>query len=358
MHAAFKWIFCLSWAALSGLLTPAIAPAEERPDGDPSITAQERSAVIEGIIERLKETYVNLETAHAVERALRARQADQAYEKISSGKELAGMLNADLREITRDRHLSVTFFPLGARELSPDNASEADQKAHREFLEKINFGFEKAERMRGNIGYLELHGFAPAELGAATATAAMSFIAHSDALIIDLRKNRGGEPGMIAYVLSYLFDKPTHLNDMYQRQGDKTQQWWTLPHVPGQRFGEDKPVFVLTSRDTFSGGEEFAYDLQALKRALIIGETTKGGAHDSKPVKLTEHFMIELPFARAINPITGKNWEGTGVVPDVATPANEALDVAYRRAIQRVAATTTNPRQKAQLEELLEKRTE
>src|SRR4030095_12794544 len=204
----------------------------------------------------------------------------------------------------------VMFFPQGAREVSPDNLSDQEKAAQREFLQKINFGFEKAERMQGNVGYLEIDGFVPVEFGADTASAAMSFVANSDALIIDLRKNRGGEPAMIAFVLSYLFDEPTHLNDMYHRLGNKTQQGWTLPYVPGQRYGGKKPVFVLTSSKTFSGGEEFAYDLKSLKRATIIGEKTKGGAHDSRPVKVSDRFMIELPFARAISPITQTNWEG------------------------------------------------
>ncbi len=332
-----------------------MASAQEPPPSDGSITAAERSAVLENTITKLNERYVFLETAKAIDAAVRANRARGDYEGITSGDALARKLTADLREVSHDPHLSVMFFAKGAREFSPENLSEEDRNAQLEFLKKINFGFEKAERMRGNIGYLEIQGFVPPEMGAETAAAAMSFVANADALIIDLRGNRGGEPGMIAQVLSYLFDKPTHVNDMYERLGDKTRQWWTLPYVPGLRFGERKPVYVLTSRETFSGGEEFAYDLQSLKRAVVIGETTKVGAHDSRPVKLSEHFMIELPFARAINPITRTNWEGKGVVPDVAKPEGEALDAAYWMAVRAVAATTSNPRQKAQLEDLLRK---
>jgi C-terminal processing protease CtpA/Prc len=183
----------------------------------------------------------------------------------------------------------------------------------------------------------------------------MSFVANTDALIVDLRKNRGGEPAMVAYVLSYLFDQATHLNDMVHRLEGRTQQWWTRSDVPGQRYGGKKPVFVLTSSKTFSGGEEFAYDLKNLKRATIIGETTKGGAHDSRPVKVGDRFIMELPFARAVNPITQTNWEGTGVEPDLASPADQSLNLAYRLAIKEIISTTNNTRQKEQLESLLEK---
>jgi len=320
----------------------------------PPVTAEERRAAIEGAIANLNAMYVFPDAAKSIETALRARLAKQEYDLLNDGQEFAKKLTADLRAASNDKHLGLTFFPEGAREISPENLSEPEKAAQRDFLQKINFGFEKAERMHGNVGFLDMRGFVPASFGAETASAAMSFVANTDALIVDLRQNRGGEPAMIAYVLSYLFDEPTHLNDMYQRQGEKTQQWWTLPHVPGQSYGGKKPVFVLTSSRTFSGGEEFAYDLKSLKRATIIGETTKGGAHDSRPVKVSDRFMMELPFAEAVNPITKTNWEGTGVEPDISAPADQALDVAYRMAVEKIISTTANSRQKEQLQRLLE----
>ena len=320
----------------------------------PPVTAEERRAAIEGAIANLNAMYVFPDAAKSIETALRARLAKQEYDLLNDGQEFAKKLTADLRAASNDKHLGLTFFPEGAREISPENLSEPEKAAQRDFLQKINFGFEKAERMHGNVGFLDIRGFVPASFGAETASAAMSFVANTDALIVDLRQNRGGEPAMIAYVLSYLFDEPTHLNDMYQRQGEKTQQWWTLPHVPGQSYGGKKPVFVLTSSRTFSGGEEFAYDLKSLKRATIIGEKTKGGAHDSRPVKVSDRFMMELPFAEAVNPITKTNWEGTGVEPDIPAPADQALDVAYRMAVEKIISTTANTRQKEQLQRLME----
>jgi hypothetical protein len=343
-----------AWSMLVTVILGEPLVAQKPAPAEMPVTAQERTAVIDGAIAKLNEMYVFPETAKKMETAVRARAAKQEYDSLENGQEFARRLTADLREASQDKHLGVMFFPQGAREISPDNLTEQEKAGQREFLQKINFGFEKAERMQGNVGYLDIRGFVPASFGAETASAAMSFIANSDALIIDLRQNRGGEPAMIAYVLSYLFDEPTHLNDMYHRLGDRTQQWWSLPHVPGQRYGSKKPVFVLTSSKTFSGGEEFAYDLKNLKRATIIGETTKGGAHDSRPVKVSDRFMIELPFARAINPITQTNWEGTGVEPDIAKPADQALDAAYRMAVEKIISTTTNARQKEQLQRLLE----
>jgi C-terminal processing protease CtpA/Prc len=231
-------------------------------------------------------------------------------------------------------------------------AEELEQQ--RAFASRVNYGFEKVERMQGNIGYIDIRGFTPPEVGGETGAAAMTFVANTDALIVDLRFNGGGEPAMVAFLTSYLFDEPTHLNDIYERYTDSTQQWWTSGFVPGRRFGGKKPLFVLTSSRTFSGGEEFAYNLKNLKRGTLIGETTGGGAHPVNGVKVSDHFEIGVPFARAISPITKTNWEGVGVAPDISMPADQALDAAYLMALEKVVAATTDPNRKAGLQRLLE----
>ena len=170
-----------------------------------------------------------------------------------------------------------------------------------------------------------------------TAVAAMNFLAHADAIIIDLRENGGGDPKMIALVSTYLFSKPTHLNDLWERKSNTTQQYWTLPYVPGDRL-DGKPAYVLTSKRTFSGAEEFSYNLKNLKRATIVGETTGGGAHPVRGQRIDDHFIIGVPFARAINPISKTNWEGTGVEPDVKVPAAEALATAQKLAIEKLSS--------------------
>ena len=186
--------------------------------------------------------------------------------------------------------------------------------------------------------------FHPTDFGAGeTATAAMSFVANTDALIIDLRENGGGSPDMVALVCSYLFGAhPVHLNDLYFRPENSTHQWWTLPYVPGQRY-ENKPVYVLTSKRTFSAAEEFTYNLKSLKRATIVGETTGGGAHPGGPRRINEHFTMFLPSGRAINPVTKTNWEGTGVAPDVSVSAEKALNTAYLAALKTIARNLTQP---------------
>ena len=207
-----------------------------------------------------------------------------------------------------------------------------------------NFGIRRVERLDGNVGYLDVRRVpVPANAGPAIA-AAMELVAGTNALIIDLRHNGGGSPDGVVLWCSYLLEdqQPTHLNDIFRADTGETRQFWSLPYVPGTRY-TDRPVYVLTSDRTFSGGEDFAYTLQALGRATLIGETTGGGAHPTRPFPVSSAVIIAIPFARSINPVTGSNWQGTGVIPDVAVPADEALDVAYARALEHVLATEDVP---------------
>lgn len=349
--------FAVTAALTASVATAAAQPMMERPDF--TVAPAERDALIEGAIEKLNAYYVFPETAKNMEAALRDKVARGEFASITSARQLADKLTSDLRAVSRDKHLHVVHNGQGVPDRDPQAAPSAEDLARaRAWLEKVNFGFEKVERLQGNIGYIDIRGFVPPQIGGETASAAMTFLASTDALIVDLRHNGGGEPAMIAYVLSYLFDEPTHLNDIYERPTDRTQQYWTQAHVPGRRFGGTKPVFVLTSTRTFSGGEEFAYNLKNLRRATLVGETTGGGAHPVQMYKVTDHFAIGVPFARAISPITKTNWEGTGVTPDVQAAADMALDVAMRMALERLIETTTEPQRRQQLEKLLSEQRE
>ena len=206
-----------------------------------------------------------------------------------------------------------------------------------------NFGIRRVERLDGNVGYLDLRRVAmPANAGPAIA-AAMELVAGTYALILDLRHNGGGVPDGVALWCSYLLaEEPTHLNDIFHADTGETRQFWALPYVPGTRY-VDRPVYVLTGPRTFSGGEELCYNLQALDRAELIGETTGGGAHPTRGFPISRAVHIGIPFARSVNPVTGTNWQGTGVIPDVAVPEAEACDVAYGKALRHVLALDEVP---------------
>jgi hypothetical protein len=312
----------------------AIPPGMTVADMNMKIDAGMRARVIDGAVANLSEFYIFPETAKKMEEALRARQKKGGYDAADDAETFARMLTRDLQEISHDKHLRVNFVPRVLPKDEPKRTPDGEAQIRTQ-MERSNCAFEKAERLASNIGYLKFNAFADPAVCGPTATAAMNFLGNVDAIIFDLRDNGGGDPKMIALLSTYLFGESTHLNDLYDRKKDTTTQYWTLPYVPGKRL-TGKPVFVLTSKRIFSGAEEFSYNLKNLKRATIMGETTGGGAHPVSGHRIDDHFMIGVPFARAVNPISKMNWEGTGVEPDVKVPADEALDVAKKMAAEQI----------------------
>jgi len=312
----------------------AIPPGMTAADMNMKIDAATRARVIDGVVANLSEFYVYPESAKKMEEALRARQKKGAYDAVNDGETFAKVLTDDLQNVSHDKHLRVNFLPRVLPKGEPERTPDDDARMRTQF-ERDNCAFEKVERLPSNIGYLKFNAFLDPAVCGPTAMAAMNFLGNVDAIIFDLRDNGGGDPKMIAFISTYLFGEATHLNDLYNRKEDSTTQYWTLPYVPGKRL-TGKPVFVLTSKRTFSGAEEFSYNLKNLHRATIIGETTGGGAHPVSGHRVDDHFMIGVPFARAVNPISKTNWEGTGVEPDVKVPADEALDVAKKMAAEQI----------------------
>jgi retinol-binding protein 3 len=331
--------------ALAQLGIPVAAP-EARP-----LDGELRAAIIDSITYALNENYVFKDTAAAMEKHVRRQAKRGAYDGIGTVQEFAAALTRDLTDVSHDLHIGVRYY--SDEDLRRFEEGKVDPAvARRRAIEqqrKQNFLFRKAEVLDGNVGYLRFDGFADADLAGATATAAMNFLGNVDAIIFDLRYNGGGSPSLIQYITAYLLKDYTHLNDFATRGGDSTQQFWTAPYVPGPKL-TDADVYVLTSDRTFSGAEEFTYNLKNLERATIIGDTTGGGAHPVNGVVFpTLNVGISVPYARAVNPITGTNWEGTGVTPHIAVPADEALDVAYLEALKKIEERTTDAEEAASL---------
>jgi C-terminal processing protease CtpA/Prc len=245
----------------------------------------------------------------------------------------ATLLTMQMREVSHDKHLRMVYQPQG----SPTNLgpSTAELARYRNDMRRGNCTFRKVTTLAHGSGYVKFDGFPEASVCRSTVARVMASLNESDALIFDLRDNHGGDPHMVAWVASYLFDKRTHLNDIYNRTQDRTEQFWTQSPVPGNRLA-NKPVYVLTSAETFSGAEEFCYDLKNLKRATLIGETTGGGAHPAAPHRIDERFTIVVPDSRPINPISKSDWEGAGVTPDVKVEAEDALKTAEALAAKRL----------------------
>jgi hypothetical protein len=315
----------------------ALPPGTNVSDLNFKIDAASRARVIDGAIAQLNESYVFPETAKKMGDLVKSKQKKGDYDSITDGGAFAKMLTDNFQEVSHDKHLNVDFSPAPMPK-RPEGPPDADAIArYRKDMERMNCGFDKVEILSGNVGYLKFNFFADPEVCGPTAVAAMNFLANVDAIIFDLRENGGGDPKMVAFLSSYLFSEATHLNDLWERKGDVTHQYWTLPYVPGKRL-DGKPAYVLTSKETFSGGEEFCYNLKNLKRATLIGETTGGGAHPVSGHRIDDHFMIGVPFARAINPISKTNWEGTGVEPDVKVSAADALATAQKLAAEKLVS--------------------
>jgi hypothetical protein len=289
------------------------------------------AAVIEAVCARLDTHYVFPEVAARVVTVLRRRLAEGAYAGLDD-RTLADVVTVDLQSINGDKHLRLRHHP----DVIPDTEDEWGEEEERCEAELSGYGIARSERLPGNVGYLDTRMFHSPEVAGAAYEAAMTLLAGTDALLVDLRRNRGGSPGTVALLCSYLLDERTRLTDIYFREGDRLEQMWTLPYVPGRRFGGSKPVWLLVGPDTFSGAEDLAYTLQQLGRALVVGEVTRGGAHPRGQYKVGEHLDVTVSYARSINQISGTNWEGTGVLPDVNMPAADAFAHAYRSALEHV----------------------
>ncbi len=300
-----------------------------------TLDAAERKKVIDGVETNLKEYYIEPSLAQQMANAVKAHAAKGDYDAISDGDAFASRLTKDLQEVSHDKHLNVNFSPF---KMPPrtEPTPEEEARFHRQ-MEHNNCAFDKVEILPNNIGYVKFDGFMDASFCGPTVVAAMGFVAHTDAIIFDLRQNGGGQPAMVTLIASYLFDRPTHLIDIYNRKEDSTTQNWTLSYLPGPRLTK-QPVFVLTSKRTFSGAEEFAFDLKNLKRATIVGETTGGGAHPVSGHTVADYLMVGVPFAKSLDPVTKTNWEGTGVEPDVKVPAADALTTAEKLASEKIQA--------------------
>ncbi|GIJ41161.1 S41 family peptidase [Micromonospora andamanensis] len=280
--------------------------------------------------------YVFPDRAVAAADEIRRRALAGEYDGLDEAA-LGHRLTEHLFGLCADKHLRVRL-----REAVPTGRTgEGDPTvAWREYQRLTGYRIARAERLDGNVGYLDLRGVPDPALGGRAIAAAMELVSHTDALIIDLRRNRGGAPEGVAFWCSYFFpDADTHLNDVFAAATGQTRQYWTLAYLPGARY-LDRPVYVLTSDHTFSAGEELAYNLQAQRRATLIGRTTRGGAHPTEAFPITDTLEITIPTARSINPVTGTNWEGTGVTPDMDVPAEQAFAVAYETALQHVLTTS------------------
>jgi hypothetical protein len=296
-----------------------------------------RVEAVNSLVAKLKDHYVFPDKAKQIETVLRQRQHEGKYDAMTDGDQLAKQLTDDLRGVAHDLHMEVAFSPRlvpADDAVGPPPASRAEFDQRNNFVMRLIFRHmaslrvKKVDHLSSNIGYLQVTGFPPGFLMAEWYAAAMDKLADTDGLIVDMRDNRGGGPESVALLVSYFVDQRTRLNDIWERDTGTTMQQWTEDKLDGKRYGGKKPIVILAGPGTMSAGEDFAYTMQALKRATVIGGPTWGGANPSRPYRLGDHFFVMVPSRRPISPITHTNWEGVGVIPDIAATPDNALAMA------------------------------
>jgi len=268
-----------------------------------------------------------------------------AYNKITDPVAFSDALTIDLYSVYHDGHMLVQYVPPDANP-KPVVASTSPQVNTEDPLKKIkqaNFGLRKAEILSGNLGYIKInHFWADNIYGKETLKATLQFVSNSNALIIDLRDCGGGSQETVNMICGYFLEKSTHINDMFDRAAKTTTEYWTKPDSAFTKMIK-MPLYILTNNKTFSAAEEFCYDLQCIKRASIIGETTGGGAHGTFSQEAGMGFVLSIPYSTAINPITKTSWEKIGVKPDIEVTSDKALETAEIIIFDSLISKTKDP---------------
>ncbi len=255
-----------------------------------------------------------------------SRMKSGAYESVTDAKAFADSVTKDLQAITHDKHITFRWIE------SSDIGEAKEGSLHHpvrlfRLIRNENYGFQRLDWMEENIGYLDIRRFNPPSIARGMVVAAMDFLKTANAIIIDLRENQGGTTDILPFFCAYFFKNPIQLNSDYSRESDATTESWTTGDIVGKSLA-DIPLFLLTGKKTFSAAESFAYDMKVRKRATIVGDSTRGGAHSVDLFKIGDRFEMYLSTGRSFNPVTGGTWEGTGVLPDIPVPAGSALDTA------------------------------
>jgi hypothetical protein len=300
------------------------------------VDAATRGEVVKALATDLADGYAYADLGQKMANWVREKLASGSYDHLTSGEAFARALKADVRSVVDDQHLNVVFNAAPQKITLPGG-----QEVMATAMRSMNGGIPKVEILPGNIGYLQVNGEPPVQAAKEAITTAFTFLHNTDALIIDDRANGGGDPETVALYMSFLSDGAPYVLNTFRYRNDRTEETKTTD-MGALSYGTKKPVYVLASVRTRSAGEELAYDLQAFKRGLVLGASTAGAANPGDFKPLGHGFTAFVPAAYVANAVTGGNWEGTGVKPDVAIAPDQALLKAEQLAAERLRANTKN----------------
>ena len=296
-----------------------------------TFTQEYKEGVINTLIQLMNDYYVLPDVAKKTEEHLLKQLANGHFDQLGNDADLAEALTKSVQDINKDKHMRITKNPPYVAPVETPERMIEERLYNLKRKKDYNSGFHTVKVLEGNVGYLDLRGFTYFFEGKIMADAYMKLVENTDAMIVDLSKNGGGDPAMVQYLCSYFFGEKVHLNSLYFRERDETIDFWSLEEVDGKNRA-DIPLFVITGSKTFSGAEEFAYNMQTQKRATLVGTTTGGGANPGTNMPINQNLTVFIPTGMAINPITKTNWEGVGVIPEVKTEEGAALYKAHELA--------------------------
>jgi hypothetical protein len=313
------------------------------------LTPKIKTEVVQSVSNLLLNNYVFPDTAKLMSAFILAQLHKGNYKTITNPVTFTDVLSQDILSVLKDNHLQIQYNPAFEKQLLSANNDNATPQKNQTNYSNSNYGFRVVKILNGNIGYIEMSGFAnPNTKSQEAVKAAMALVANTNTLIFDMRNNGGGSPEMVKYICSYFFQNKTHLMDWYNRSANTLTPFYTSPDTTEKRF-LNKPIYILIADKTASAAEEFCYDLKNLNRATLVGQTTMGAAHGTYEASASNGFVLYIPYARMVNAITKTDWENTGVVPHISTGADKALEVVEEKIFQNLLTTVTDSTSKFEL---------
>lgn len=305
-------------------------------------TPSEVASTVRHLAQVTRAEYHDEQLSVAISDRLLAALAEGRLQSTSPGQ-LAGKLNTEIEVASNDAHFVVMAGDMtGMRNVPPTEPHRPTaplNEAELRFLQGENFGIAEAEVLAGNVGRIAIRPqfYRPAPEVCQRVAVAMTVLSDTDGLVVDLTETIGGDPKSVAHFLSYFFDRPPFVVNRFKWRNLPVEEYWTTAEPGGPKYGEKRPVAVLVSGSSFSAAEEFAYDIQALGRGIVVGQKTPGAANHALPVALAGGFTVFIPKARAENPLTGTNWEGVGVRPSIEIKP-PTIEAARKVVLARIAA--------------------
>lgn len=328
--------FCA--AVMTFALLPTAASGQPGPLPDPAavtMSPDENRAVVLALAKVLRERFAFRERGIAAAREIEVLEHRGTFRNAGTAAELIALIDERIAPLVDDRHFRASY--MGPELVAGFSESPPSADAIAAFHEEVRLRGGEIPEVRwlpGNVGYLRISMFLDAPPSMEKLAAAMAMLADTGALIVDVRGSPGGEPAGVANVIGHFVSERTAT---VRTQGGvepgSERTYHAEPRKPGYT---GKPLFVLVDGKTASGAEEFAYDLQALRRATLVGETTMGAATPGGFRPLAHGFVAFIPMQIVANTLTGTNWEGVGVLPDVRVPSAESLSRAHRLALQAI----------------------